>query len=65
MNGRRIHRSGTVVLSLLMAVLGVGLVVEAVVGHASVVSPRMLLGVLFVAAGAGRLFVEARRGSGR
>jgi uncharacterized membrane protein len=61
MRGRTIHSSSTVVLSLLMAVIGVALVVQAVGGHASVLSARLLLGVLFVAAGVGRLYVETRR----
>ena len=48
--------------SLVMAAIGVALIVEAVDGHGSVISPRLLLGGLFIAAGAGRLWVEAKRG---
>jgi hypothetical protein len=44
-----------------MAAIGVALIVEAVDGHGSVISPRLLLGGLFIAAGAGRLWVEAKR----
>jgi len=62
MNGRGIHRSSTVVLSLFMAVIGVALIVQAIGGHGSVFSGRLLLGVLFCAAGAGRLYIEYRRG---
>jgi hypothetical protein len=62
MSGRGAHRAGTFVLSLLMAAIGVALIVQAVSGHASVISPRLLLGVLFVAAGAGRLYIEVGRG---
>jgi hypothetical protein len=50
--------------SLVMAVIGVALIVEAVEGHGSVICPRLLLGLLFIAAGAGRLWVEAKRGRG-
>ena len=50
--------------SLLMAVIGVALIVEAVGGHGSVISPRLLLGLLFIAAGGGRLYLEAKRGRG-
>ncbi len=64
MNGRQAHRVGTVTLSLLMAAIGVALIVQAVSGQGGVLSPRLLLGVLFVAAGAGRMYVEKRRGSG-
>ena len=52
-------------LSLLMTAIGVALIAEAVAGHGSAISPRLLLGVLFVAAGAGRLYVEAARGRRR
>jgi hypothetical protein len=65
MNGRQAHRSGTMVLSLLMAAIGVALIVQAVVGHGGVLSPRLLLGALFIAAGAGRVYLEMRRGRGR
>jgi hypothetical protein len=62
MNGRQAHRTATFVLSLLMVVLGLALVVETVTGHGSAISARLLLGVLFAAAGAGRLYVEIKRG---
>jgi hypothetical protein len=63
MIGRRVHRSGTMVLSLLMAAIGVALIVEAVGAHAGgTISARLLLGVLFVAAGVGRLYAEVKRG---
>jgi hypothetical protein len=62
MIGRQVHRTGTVVLSLLMVAIGVGLIAQAVGGHGSVISPRLLLGVLFLAAGAGRLYLERKRG---
>ena len=50
--------------SLVMAVIGVALIVEAVAGHGSVISPRLLLGVLFIAAGGGRMWIESKRGRG-
>jgi hypothetical protein len=61
MTGRRLHRSATVALSTLMVLLGVALVVQALAGHGSVLSPRTLLGLLFLAAGVGRLYIEVRR----
>jgi hypothetical protein len=64
MIGRQAHRAGTWVLSLLMAAIGVALIVQAVVGRGGAVSPRLVLGVLFVAGGAGRLYLEIRRGRG-
>ncbi len=62
MIGRQVHRSGTFVLSLLMAAIGIALIVQAAVGHGGAISARMLLGVLFVAAGVARLYLEAKRG---
>lgn len=62
MTGRGIHRYSTVVLSLLVTAIGVALVGQAVRAHGSVFSGRLLLGALFVAAGVGRLYIEARRG---
>ncbi len=50
------------VLAVAMALIGVALLVEAVGGHGGVLSGRALLGVLFLAAGAGRMYIEARRG---
>jgi hypothetical protein len=64
MTGRQAHRSATLMFSLVMAIIGVALIVEAVEGHGSVISPRLLLGMLFIAAGAGRVWVEAKRGRG-
>ncbi len=51
-------------LSVAMVVLGVALVIEAIVGVGGV-SVRLLAGVLFVAGGIGRLYVELRRASAR
>jgi hypothetical protein len=65
MFGRRVHRSGTLLLSVLMAVIGVALIVEAIVGvRRGAVSVLLLAGVLFLAAGVGRLYIERKRGSG-
>jgi uncharacterized membrane protein HdeD (DUF308 family) len=61
MTGRQVHRTGTLVLSLLMVVIGVALIVEVLAGSGSAVSPRLLLGLLFIAAGAARIYLEVRR----
>ena len=57
---RQFHRGATVVLSALMGVIGVALIVQAVDGHGGAISGRMLLGILFVAAGIGRVWVQVR-----
>ena len=64
MNGRQAHRMATFALSLLMMGIGLALIVQVIDGHGSAISPRMLLGVLFIAAGAGRTYAEIRRGRG-
>jgi hypothetical protein len=65
MTGRGVHRFGTRVLSGMMAVIGVAMIVEAIADQrAGDVSLLLVLGVLFVAAGTGRLYAERRRGSG-
>jgi heme/copper-type cytochrome/quinol oxidase subunit 4 len=51
----RIQRSATRVMSLAMTAIGVALVVQAVSNGGSVL--RIVLGVLFVAAGVGRLYI--------
>jgi len=60
MTGRGVHRSGTFVLSILMAAIGLALIAEAVAARGSAISPRLLLGVLFLAAGVARLYLLGR-----
>ena len=61
MNGRQVHRTGTFVLSLAMAAVGLALIFQALGGDGGIISPRLLLGVLFFAAGAARAYLEIRR----
>ena len=47
------------------SLIGVALIVQAVDGHSGgTISVRLLLGVLFLAAGVGRLYAEVKRGRG-
>jgi hypothetical protein len=62
MNGRTAHRSGTIVLSILMAAIGVALIGQTLADGRSVLSARLLLGLLFLAAGIARLWIEHKRG---
>jgi hypothetical protein len=64
MLAQRIHRNSTLALSLAMIVLGVALAVQAVTGDGGVFSSRLLLGVLLIAAGGGRVYLERRRSRG-
>jgi hypothetical protein len=61
MTGKQVHRTGTTVLSLAMVAIGIALAAEAVGGE-GVLSVRLLLGVLFLAGGSGRLYLELRKG---
>jgi hypothetical protein len=61
MSGRTVHRSGTIVLSVLMVAIGVALIGQVVGGGEQVLSARLLLGVLFVAGGGARLYLERKR----
>jgi hypothetical protein len=62
MTGQQAHRSATFVFSLVMVVIGMALIAQALDGHGGVISPRLLLGLLFIAAGGGRLYLETKRG---
>jgi hypothetical protein len=62
MTGRTVHRSGTYVLSVLMTAIGVALIVQVLAGDGGVLSARLLLGVLFLAGGLARLYLERKRG---
>jgi hypothetical protein len=63
MTGRQVHRTSTVVLSLAMVAIGIALLVEAIGGEGAL-SARLLLGVLFIAAGTGRLYIQVRKDRG-
>jgi hypothetical protein len=54
---RDLHRSATVVLSSVMVLLGLAMIVVALTAAGGPGTRGLLLGALFVAAGAGRLWV--------
>jgi hypothetical protein len=51
----------TVVLCGLMVAIGVAMIVRAIAGGGGPIAIGVVLGLLFVAAGAGRLWTERRR----
>ena len=55
------RRSATTFLSALMVVLGVAIIGRTVAAGGSPISVGLLLGVLFVLAGGGRLYLAERR----
>ncbi len=60
MNGRQAHRVATYALSAMMVAIGVALIAQSLAGPG--VSARLLLGVLFLAAGGGRTYLQVRKG---
>jgi hypothetical protein len=57
-----VHAVATRVLSVVMVVLGLAILVSTIARGGGPLAIGMLLGVLFVAAGVGRLYVERERG---
>jgi hypothetical protein len=58
---RQVHRQATRLLSIAMVVLGVALIVRTLAAGGGAVAVGVVLGVLFVAAGAARLYLQTRR----
>lgn len=54
-------RGATLLLSALMIVIGVAMIVRTVAAGGGAIALGLLLGILFIAAGAGRLYVERHR----
>jgi hypothetical protein len=55
---RQIRSASTSVLSVLMVVVGLALIVRTVAAGGGALATGLILGVLFVAAGAGRLYLR-------
>ena len=58
--GERAHRTGTLILSGAMVLIGIALIATAIAVGAGATSGRIILGVLLVAAGGARLYLLAR-----
>jgi hypothetical protein len=57
---RNLHRSATTALSSAMVVIGVAMVISTLARGGGPLAVGVLLGVLFVAAGIGRLYVARK-----
>lgn len=57
-----IHRASTTAMSAVMVVIGIAMVVSTLARGGGPFAIGMLLGVLFLLAGAGRLYVGRRPG---
>jgi hypothetical protein len=58
---RNLHRAATRVMSVVMVILGIAILVSTIARGGGPLAIGILLGVMFVAAGAGRLYVERER----
>jgi multisubunit Na+/H+ antiporter MnhB subunit len=61
---RQLHHSATRVLSFAMVAIGVALVVRTLAAGGGGLALGLVLGVLFVAAGGARLYLQARQRRG-
>jgi hypothetical protein len=59
---RDVHRGATLLLSTVMIVLGVAILVSTLARGGGPLAVGILLGALFVLAGAGRIYIERARG---
>lgn len=59
---RNVHRSSTRTLSAVMLVLGLAMLVSTISRGGGVLSIGIVMGLLFTAAGGGRLYVSLRGG---
>ena len=60
-DGRNVHRAATLLLSAAMVAIGIAMLVRTLKAGGGPLALGTVLGVLFVAAGAGRLYVTWRR----
>lgn len=57
---RQLHSSSTRVLSVAMILIGVALIVRTLVAGGGALATGLILGILFMLAGAGRLYLQLR-----
>jgi hypothetical protein len=59
---RNLHRSSTAVLSTILVLIGVALIVRTITAGGGAIAFGLLIGVLFIAAGLGRLYLNGMMG---
>jgi multisubunit Na+/H+ antiporter MnhB subunit len=57
----RLHQPSIRILSLIMIVIGVVLIVRTLIAGGGGLAVGVVLGVLFIAAGAARIYLQTRR----
>jgi uncharacterized membrane protein HdeD (DUF308 family) len=62
---RNVHRGTTILMSSILVVLGFAMIVRTLSGGGGALAIGLLLGVLFIAAGAGRIYLAMRPGRSR
>lgn len=62
MSRRDLHRASTQLLSLVLIGIGIALIARTIAGGGGALAIGIILGVLFMAAGSGRLWVSRRSG---
>ena len=61
--GRDLHRSTTTFFSVVLVLLGVAMIVRALTGGGGALAIGVVLGILFVLAGSGRIYLARRTGA--
>ncbi len=59
---RHVQRASTYLLSAAMLALGIAMIVITLTRGGGALATGLIIGILFCAAGAGRLYVERKRG---
>jgi hypothetical protein len=62
---RDLHRGTTGLLSVALVLLGIAMIIRTLAAGGGALAFGLLIGVLFVAAGLGRLYVNAKLARGR
>jgi multisubunit Na+/H+ antiporter MnhB subunit len=57
---RQFHRSSTRVMSILMVIIGIALITRTLLAGGGGLALGMILGLLFILAGAARLYLQFR-----
>ncbi len=57
---RQLHSASTRILSILMIVIGLALIARTVAAGGGAIATGIVLGILFVAAGVARLYLQLR-----
>jgi uncharacterized membrane protein HdeD (DUF308 family) len=57
---RAVHRQTTGLLSVILVVLGVAMIVRTLTAGGGALAFGLLMGVLFIAAGLGRIYINTR-----